>query len=323
MLHRRALTAALALPFLARGAAAQGGYPSGPVRLIVPFAAGGTADIFARIVAEHLRVALGKPVVVENVGGAGSTIGIAQLARAQPDGQTLCLASTGGLAIAPALNRGVPYKPEELAAVGQISVVPNVLAVNPGKIRARDVPGLIEHLKANPGKVAYGSAGVGTSQHLAAELFQMMTGTAMVHVPYRGSSQMLPDLLSGAVELAFDNVPLILPHAREGRLALLATATAGRAGFDPAVPAVAEYLPGFEATAWHGIVAPARTPRPIVEVLAREIGALMRQPATGARFQDLGAVAVATGPDEFAAHIAAEARRWRTVIEARNIRPEG
>ncbi|WP_283812121.1 Bug family tripartite tricarboxylate transporter substrate binding protein [Bradyrhizobium archetypum] len=181
-------------------------YPSRQVSVIVPFAAGGTADIFARMVANHLQAKLGKPFVVENVGGAGSIVGVTRLARSAADGLTLGLASTSALAINPSLyGPKLSYQPDkDLRPIMQISVVPNVLVVNPDKIKARTVPDLIAYLKANPDKVSFGSAGVGTSQHLAGELFQQMTGTKMVHVPYKGSSTMLTDLISGQIDLAFD-----------------------------------------------------------------------------------------------------------------------
>ena len=215
------------------------------------------------------------------------------------------------------------YQPDkDLQPVAQISVVPNVLVVNPDKIQARTVPDLIAYLKANPDKVSFGSAGVGTSQHLAGELFQQMTGTKMVHVPYKGSSPMVTDLLSGQIDLAFDNVPLLLPHAKAGKLALIATATPKRASFDPDLPAVAEHLPGFEAVAWHGFLVPAATPKPIVEKLSTEIRAFMQQPETVQKMAELGAVAVALEPEPFAAYIASETARWKKVIEAANIKLE-
>ncbi|MGY4470484.1 tripartite-type tricarboxylate transporter receptor subunit TctC [Bradyrhizobium sp. LB9.1b] len=304
-------------------AKSQDGYPSKQVTVIVPFAAGGTADIFARMVSNHLQMKFGKPFVVENVGGAdGSILGVTRLAKSAPDGITLGLASTSALAINPTLyGPKLSYQPDkDLAPVAQISVVPNVLVVNPDKIKARTVPELIAFLKANPDKVSFGSAGVGTSQHLAGELFQQMTGTKMVHVPYKGSSQMLTDLLSGQIDLAFDNVPLLLPQVKTGQLAMLATATPKRAAFDPEMPAVAEFLPGFEAVAWHGFFVPAATPKPIVEKLSAEIRAFMQQPETVQKMAELGAVAVAVDSEPFAAYIAAETARWKKVIEAANIK---
>ncbi len=318
------VTAACLALFTAPLSAQEAGYPSGPVKLIVPFSAGGTADIFARMVGEHLNKTWGQPVVVENIGGAGGVLGVSQLARAPADGSTLGLASTSSLAITPVLpGAKVPYSPvKDLAPIIQISIVPNVLVLNPERLKATSVPELIEHLKANPGTVTFGSAGVGTSQHLAGELFQQLTGTKMVHVPYKGSSQMVTDLLGGQIDLAFDNVPLLLPHAKAGKLAILATATAERAGFDPAVPAVAEFVPGFEAVAWHGFLAPAGTPKPVIDKLAQEIQTFMRRPETEAKFRELGAAAVATSPEAFAQHISAETERWKRVIETAGIRSE-
>ena len=318
------LIVASAMMLAAAPLKAEDAYPSRQVTVIVPFSAGGTADIFARMVANHLQAKLGKPFVVENVSGAGSIVGVTRLARAAPDGLTLGLASTSALSIKPSLyGQKLSYQPDrDLVAVAQISVVPNVLVVNPNKIKARTVPELIAYLKANPDKVSFGSAGVGTSQHLAAELFQQMTGTKMVHVPYKGSSQMLTDLLSGQIDLAFDNVPLLLPQVKTGQLAMLATATPKRAAFDPEVPAVAEFLPGFEAVAWHGFFVPAATPKPIVEKLSGEIRAFMQQPETVQKMAELGAAAVAVDSEPFKAYIASETERWKKVIEAANIKLE-
>lgn len=309
--------AALAAPF----AAAAQDYPVKPVTVVVPFAAGGTADIFARMAAQHLQEKFGKPFVVENIGGAGSIIGVNKVAKAPGDGHMLSLASTSGLAINPSLyGAKLPYNPsKELVAIAQVSMVPNVLVVNPEKIKARTVPELIAYLKANPDKVNYGSAGKGTSQHLAAELFQQMTGTKMTHVPYKGSSAMLPDLVSGTIDLAFDNVPLLLPHAKTGKLVLLASATARRAEFDPALPTVAETLPGFEAVAWHGFLAPAGTPKPVIDRLSAEIVAFMSLPATQAKFRELGATPMTLGAEAFNAYVTAETTKWQKVIEAAKI----
>lgn len=322
-MDRRSFIAGLGAAGLAAPALAQS-YPNRPITMIVPFSAGGTADIFGRMIAEHLHKSLGQPVVVENVGGAGSIVGLTRIARGAPDGSIIGLASTSGLAINPSLyGPRLAYQPaQDLIPIVQVSSVPNVLAVHPEKIKARTVPDLIAYLKANPDAVSFGSAGVGTSQHLAAELFKQMTGTRMTHVPYRGSSQMVQDLITGNVQLAFDNVPLLIPQAASGKVALIATATPQRAAFDPNVPAVAEHLPGFEAVAWHGLVAPAGTPAAIVGTLAREVQALMRADATKQKFTELGAVAMSLGPQEFTAYISSETQRWSRVVEAANIRLE-
>jgi tripartite-type tricarboxylate transporter receptor subunit TctC len=318
------MAACLTLGTLTQATAQDANYPSRPITSIVPFAAGGTADIFARMVSEHLQKKMSATVIIENVGGAGSIIGVTRVARATPDGYTIGLASTSALSINPTLyGAKLSYNPEkDLVPIAQISMVPNVLVVNPARIAARTVPDLIAYIKANPDKVTFGSAGVGTTQHLAGELFQQMTGTKMVHVPYKGSSQMLTDLLSGQIDLAFDNVPLLLPQVKTGQLAMLATATPKRAAFDPETPAVAEFLPGFEAVAWHGFFVPAATPKPIVGKLSAEIRAFMQQPETVQKMAELGATAAAVDSEPFAAYIAAETARWKKVIEAANIKLE-
>jgi tripartite-type tricarboxylate transporter receptor subunit TctC len=311
----------LALAPFTQASAQDAAYPTRPITIVVPFAAGGTVDIIARMVSDNLQKKLGGTVLVENVGGAGGNIGVTRVARAAPDGYTIGLASTSPLAIAPTLyGAKLQFQPEkDLVAFAQVSIVPNVLVVNPDRIKARTVPELIEYLKANPDKVTFGSAGPGTSQHLAGELFQQMTGTKMVHVPYKGSSQMVTDLISGQIDIAFDNVPLLLPHVAGGKLAMLATATPKRAEFDPNVPALAEFLPGFEAVAWHGFIAPAATPKPIVDRLSKEIRDFMSLPETKKKMSELGAVAVAVPQDEFTKYIASETTRWKGVMEKANV----
>ena len=313
---------ALALSVMtAAGPAAAQEYPAKPVTIIVPFTAGGTADIFARLASQHLQEKLGKPFLVENIGGAGSIIGITKVAKSVADGHVLGLGSTSGLAINPSLyGAKLPYNPEkELIPLAQVSMVPNVLVVNPDKIKARSVPDLIAYLKANPGKASFGSAGPGTSQHLAGELFQQMTGTTMTHVPYKGSSAMLQDLLSGTIDLAFDNVPLLIPHAKTGKLVLLASATEKRAEFDPALPTVAETLPGFEAVAWHGYFAPAGTPKAVTDKLSSEILAFMTLPETQKKFRELGATPMAVNATDFSRYVTSETTKWKKVIEAAKI----
>jgi tripartite-type tricarboxylate transporter receptor subunit TctC len=315
------MAAAVALSAVGSAHAQDAKYPTKPITIVVPFAAGGTVDIIARMVGEHLQKKLGATVVVENMGGAGGNIGVNRVAKAQPDGYTIGLATTSPLAIAPSLyGSKLQFQPEkDLVAFTQVSQVPNVLVVNPDRIKARTVPELIEYIKANPEKVTFGSSGPGTSQHLAGELFQQMTGTKMIHVPYKGSSQMVTDLISGQIDIAFDNVPLLLPHVAGGKLAMLATATPKRAEFDPKVPAVAEFLPGFEAVAWHGFIAPIATPKPIVDKLSSEVREFMSLPETKKKMSELGAVAVAVPQDEFTKYIASETARWKTVMEKANV----
>jgi len=320
----RTLAAACLSLVFAAPAVAQPAWPSRPVSIVVPFSPGGTVDIIARMVAEDLQKKFGQPFIVENVGGAGGITGVDRVVRSAPDGNTLVLASTSNLAVLPTLNGDkFPYRTlRDLRPISQVTVVPNVLVVNPNEIKARSVPELIAYLKANPDKVAFGSSGIGTTQHLAGELFMQKTGTKMVHVPYKGSAAMLPDLLSGTVQLSFDNVPLLLPHVKSGKLVALAVTTPKRAEFDPNLPAVAEFVPGFEAVAWHGFLAPAGTPDDIIRKLSDEIRAFMTKPETIKKFQEMGVTPVATSPTEFADFIKAQTEQWKQVIEAGNIKPQ-
>jgi tripartite-type tricarboxylate transporter receptor subunit TctC len=316
------LFAACSILFSGVGVAQDAGkYPSDSVRIVVPFAAGGVADIFARVVGDHLQRAFGKPFVVENVPGGSSIIGISQVVRSKPDGLTLAVSGPGAIVINPLLRPDqIPYKPlVDIVPVAMFDTVPNVLVINKSKVNVNSVPELIEYLKKNPGKVAYGSAGVGTTQHLAAEWFQQMTGTKMTHVPYPGSSRMITDLIGGQIGLVFDNVPLILPHAQAGKLTILATASAKRAAFDPNLPAVSEFLPGFESGSWHGFLVPAGTPPEIIQKISDEVQVCMKKPETIKKFAEMGAEAVHKSPKEFRDHIASELQVWKGVIEKANI----
>lgn len=321
----RSIAAACLSLVLASPVMAQPAYPSRPVTIVVPFSSGGTADIIARMVAENLQKKLGQPFIVENIGGGGGVTGVDKVVRSAPDGNTLVLASTSNLAVHPTLyGEKFPYRTlRDLKPIAQVSVVPNVLVINPSKIPARTVPELIAYLKANPDKVSFGSAGIGTTQHLAGEMFMQKTGTQMVHVPYKGSSAMLPDLISGNVELAFDNVPLLLPYVKNGKLVALAVATPEREAFDKNLPTVAEFVPGFEATAWHGFLAPAGTPDEITNKLAAEIDAFMKQPDTIAKMEAMGVTPVSnSSPAKFADLIKAQTAQWKEVIEKGNIKPQ-
>lgn len=315
---------ALALPIAQPSRAADGDWPQRPITLLVPFTAGGTVDIFARMIGNHLNAVIGQPIVAENVGGGGGTLALGRLARSDADGATIAIASTSNLSIHPKLLADrVKYETlRDFAPITQISVVPNLLVVNPERIKARTVKELIDYLKANPDKVSFGSAGVGTTQHLAGELFQQLTGVKMNHVPYKGSSQMLPDLISGQIDLAFDNAPLLMPQIKEGKLVALGTATKERIAALPDAPAIAETVPGFEAVAWHGFVAPAKTPKALVDKYATEINAFMQKPETQKRFAEVGAIPMHTSPDAFAKLIGDEAARWSKVIETAGVKAE-
>lgn len=317
-----ALALALGVPAAAR--AADGDWPQKPITLLVPFTAGGTADIFARLIGSHLNAVIGQPVVAENVGGGGGTLALGRLARAEGDGATIAIASTSNLSIHPTLlaDRVTYQTLRDFAPITQVSLVPNLLVVNPERIKARTVPELIAYLKSNPGKVSFGSAGVGTTQHLAGELFQQMTGTKMTHVPYKGSSQMLPDLLGGQIDIAFDNAPLLLPQIKQGKLIALGTATRERIPVAPELPTVAETAPGFEAVAWHGFLVPINTPKALVDRYAAEINAFMERPETQKKFADAGAIPMHTSPEAFAKLISDEAARWTEVINTAGVKAE-
>ena len=315
--------AAFTLPLASRLALAQAGYPDRPVTVIVPFAAGGNTDAFARLVGEKLDVAMGQRFVVDNKAGAGGNLGVGQLARAEPDGYTLGMGTVSTHAINPTLYKNLPYDPATaFAPISLFVTLPNVLAVNPS-IEASTVPELIELLKANPDKYTFASSGVGTSTHLAGELFMAKTGTKMSHVPYKSSGQVMLDVVAGHVNMAFDNIPTVAQQASAGKVKALAVTSLDRAPLLPDVPPMAEFLPGFEATSWHGLFAPAGTPPEIVEKLSVEIQKIMHDPEMQAKFQGMGAKPIGSTPEEFAQFITVERDKWATVIKDANITIEG
>ena len=315
--------AAFTLPLASRLALAQAGYPDRPVTIIVPFAAGGNTDAFARLVGEKLDVAMGQRFVVDNKAGAGGNLGVGQLARAEPDGYTLGMGTVSTHAINPTLYKNLPYDPATaFAPISLFVTLPNVLAVNPS-IEANTVPELIELLKANPDKYTFASSGVGTSTHLAGELFMAKTGTKMSHVPYKSSGQVMLDVVAGHVDMAFDNIPTVAQQASAGKVKALAVTSLDRAPLLPDVPPMAEFLPGFEATSWHGLFAPAGTPPEIVEKLSVEIQKIMHDPEMQAKFQGMGAKPIGSTPEEFAQFITVERDKWATVIKDANITIEG
>ena len=315
--------AAFTLPLASRLALAQAGYPDRPVTVIVPFAAGGNTDAFARLVGEKLDVAMGQRFVVDNKAGAGGNLGVGQLARAEPDGYTLGMGTVSTHAINPTLYKNLPYDPATaFAPISLFVTLPNVLAVNPS-VEANTVPELIELIKSNPDKYTFASSGVGTSTHLAGELFMAKTGTKMSHVPYKSSGQVMLDVVAGHVDMAFDNIPTVAQQASAGKVKALAVTSLDRAPLLPDVPPMAEFLPGFEATSWHGLFAPAGTPPEIVDKLSSEIQKIMHDPEMQAKFQGMGAKPIGSTPEEFAQFITVERDKWATVIKDANITIEG
>jgi tripartite-type tricarboxylate transporter receptor subunit TctC len=309
-------TMAIAMLALVTSAHAQENWPQRQVTVVVPFGAGGTTDMFARIVAQNMQATHGAPFIVENRAGAGGNIGAAAVAKAAKDGYTLLVGTVSTHAINPFLYKSTGADTEkDFQPVTLIARLPNLLVVNP-KVPAKTVNEVIDHLKKNAGKLNYGSSGAGTSTHLAAELFQMQTGTKMTHVPFRSSGDVMNNLMSGHIDLAFDNMTLAWPQAQSGSIRAIAVSSPERSPTAPDVPAVAETLSGFDATSWHGLFVPAGTPRPIVDKLAAEVKRIFEAPDTRAKLHEIGAVASPMTPEQFADFIAAERRKWQEVVKA-------
>ncbi|POR56590.1 Bug family tripartite tricarboxylate transporter substrate binding protein [Bosea psychrotolerans] len=320
-LTRRAMVAAACLA-AAPAAMAQGDYPSKVVTIVVPFAAGGTTDILGRLLAERLGARMNGRFIVENRAGAGGNTGVAAVARSTPDGYTLTMGTVSTHAINPGVYAKMPYDHvKDFAPISQVASVPNILMVNID-LPAKTVPELIALLKANPGKYSFGSSGAGTSTHMAAELFKVATGTDMAHVPYRSSGQVTQDLLSGQIQVSFDNITIAWPHVEAGKIRALATATPERLGVAPDLPALAEFIPGYAATSWHGFFAPSGVPKEIVARLSTEVQAIMREPGTIEQLKKLGVDPVGSTQEQFAAHIAAETKRWGEVAQKANVKIE-
>lgn len=303
-------------------APAQEPYPTRPVRVIVPFAAGGASDMIARLVAERLQARWGQGVVIENMGGGGSNIGVAALARATPDGYTIGLINASSHGLNKALYKErLPFDPErDFAPISQLAITPNVLVVNPEKVPAKTVPEFIALLKQNPNKFNFGSSGIGTSLHVGMELFQQETGTKLAHVPYRGSGPMMVDLLSGQIEVALDGAAVAWPYVEAGKLRALAISIPKRADFAPDLPALSEFLPGFDVTAWHGLAAPAKTPPAIVEKISRDVREILATPEVREKLAAAKIIALGMTPQDFKAFLDGELKKWAPVIEKANIK---
>ncbi len=309
-----ALTTAFALPL----AAAEPSYPSRPIRLIVGFPPGGAADLAARLIGERLSARLRQPVVVENQPGASGNIGTETVVRALPDGYTLLLV-TATNAINAALYRKLNFNfVSDIAPVGGISGNPFIMVLNPS-VPAKTVPEFIAYAKANPGKVNMASAGNGTPHHLFGELFMMMTGVNMLHVPYRGEGPALTDVMGGQVQVMFTTGGPSLEYAHSGMLRLLAVTTATRLGALPDVPTLNEFVPGYEAVGWFGIGAPKSTPAEIIKTLNSEVVTALADADIKARFAQLGLLEYSSSPEEFGKYIATETEKWAKVIRTANI----
>ncbi len=298
-------------------------YPSKPVRIIVPFGPGSTIDIFARIIAPRLHEALGQPVIVENRAGAGGMIGMDAAAKSAPDGHTLVIGALGPLAMNPVLYPKTPFDPvKDFAPVSLLATGPVVIVVHPS-IPASSVKELVDLAKKRPGQLNFGSPGVGSSPHLTGELFKLLTGANIVHVPYKGNAEAITDLIGGQVSVVFTGVPPVVPLAKAGKVRLLATTGKQRIPSLPQVPTIAEAgVAGAEVLIWYGVVAPAATPKDVIARLNREIVKTMSLPDVRERFSQQGADPESSTPEQFAQLIRDEVARWGKVIRNAGIKVE-
>ncbi len=321
MLRRHWIGWALLATTTSAAAQSPSAWPSKAVRIVVPFAAGGTTDILARALAPELQKAFGQPFVVENKPGAGGNTGAAEVAKST-DGHTLLMGTVGTHAINPALYPKMPYDPvRDFAPITLVAGVPNVLVLNPASAQKHNVASvadLVRAARAHPGALNMASSGNGTSIHLSGELFKSMTGTFMLHMPYRGSSPALFDLMAGNTDLMFDNLPSALPHIRSGKLKALAVTSASRSAAVPELPTIEEAggaaLKGYEASSWFGLLAPAATPADVVLRLQQETAKALSAPALKERLLAQGAIPSGMSSADFAKHIAAESAKWATVV---------
>jgi tripartite-type tricarboxylate transporter receptor subunit TctC len=316
----------IALLSMVMGAAslAQGAYPQKPVRIVVPFTPGGSSDILARTIGHELTKSLGQSFVIENVAGAGGSIGAEKVAKSAADGYTLLMGHIGTLAVNPSLYPNLPYSPiKDFAPVAWVARVPNVLVVNK-HVPAQSLQELIALAKAKPGQLNYSTGGNGSAAHLATEYFKMQTATSLLHIPYRGAAPAVSDVISGQVQLVFTGAPALIGHIRNGQLRALAVSSPRRLDILPQVPTVAEAagLKGFEADQWYGLVAPAGTPRDIVLKLNKHVNDALASEALKARLNTEGAIATAATPEEFGKLIATEIERWRPVITSGRVKAD-
>ena len=307
---------AAALALAATVTFAADGYPNKPIRIVVAYTPAGTTDILARAVGQKLTEAWGQSVIVDNRPGANGNIGTEYAAKATPDGYTLLMTTAAPHGVNPGLYRKLGFDAvKDFAGISLVATVPNVLVVNNG-MPVKDVKELIAYLRANPGKVNFGSPGYGSTGHMSTELFMSMTGTKMNHVPYKGDAGVLADVMAGQISVSFSNMPAYTPQIKAGRVRALAVSTTKRSPAAPEIPTMAEAgVPGYVAVAWFGLLAPAKTPRDIINKLSLETARILKLPDVHARLSDLGAEPVGGTPAEFDDHIKAEIVKWAKVIK--------
>ena len=295
-------------------------YPTKTIRLVVTFPTGGAPDILARLFSEKSQ--LGQTVVVDNKPGAGGNIGSDVVAKAVADGHTLVMGTVGTHSIYGSLYEKMPFDMvKNFSPIALIASAPNLLVVN-NDLPVKSVPELIAYMKANPNKLSFGSPGVGTSVHMSGELFKSMTGTSMTHAPYKGRQFYIPDLVGGSIQLVFDNMPSALPMAKEGKIRALAQTTAKRSPAAPDVPTMAEFIPGFEATTWFAMFAPANTPKHVIDKLNAEVLRVFKLPDVQERLKTLGLDAVLSSPEELAKYQGTEITKWAKVIKESGAKAE-
>jgi tripartite-type tricarboxylate transporter receptor subunit TctC len=296
-------------------------YPTHPIRFIVPFAAGGGSDAQSRILAEALTKRLGQPVVVENMGGAGGTIGVNLVARADPDGYTI-LSTTPSITINPYIQKDIAYDPaRDFAPVIQTTTSPIVLVV-PADSPIKSVQDVIDMARTKPGSVRYGSAGIGSIAHLSTALFAAMANVKLTHIPYRGTGPALIDLLAGRLQVEFENAPGVLPQIHSGQLRAIAVGTAKPSTLLPGLPTIAETVPGYESSSWFGVLVPAKTPRPIIDKLNAALNDALADPAVQKQLAGLGVERVGGTPEAFGAYLKAKIAEMKTVAKAANLTPQ-
>ncbi|SHH65641.1 Bug family tripartite tricarboxylate transporter substrate binding protein [Pollutimonas bauzanensis] len=310
---------ALAASSVSLPSAAAGSYPDRPITVVNPWTAGGPADTVARPILQKLSELLKQPVVLENKAGANGTIGAAFVARAIPDGYTLLFSHVGPITISPAIQKNIPYDSvKDLAPITQVVSAPTVLVVRPD-LPVHSIKELVEYARAHPGELTYGSVGPGSTTHLAGEILANMAGVKLLHVPYKGAAPVVTDLLGKQIDMAFLNIAGVVPYLKSGQMRGIGVSTLKRSALLPDMPAIAETYPGFEVNSWYGLMAPAKTPRAIIDLLQKNVARILRMPDIVKMLESNGLAPEGTTPEQYAAQIDKDLKRWKQVVETAGI----